>query len=134
MTVAESLAELAAMERSALVERWVVVFGHPAPRHAQVPLLRGALAWQLQMEAHAGAARVERTVRGLRRAVACVTPTVSLAPGTRLLREWQGHTHHVMVVAEGFEYSGRTWASLSAIALAITGTAWSGPRFFGLRS
>ncbi len=134
MNVADSLAELAAMERAGLVERWVAVFGHPAPRHAQVPLLRSALAWQLQMEAHAGAARVERTVRGLRRAVACVTPAVSLAPGTRLLREWQGHTHHVTVVAEGFEYSGRTWASLSAIALAITGTAWSGPRFFGLRS
>lgn len=57
-----------------------------------------------------------------------------LAPGTRLLREWQGQTHHVTVLASGFEYSGRTWRSLTAISRSITGTAWSGPLFFGLRS
>jgi hypothetical protein len=134
MTVADSLAELAAMERAGLAERWAEVFGHPAPLRARVTLLRGALAWRIQLQAQAGAGRADGLIRGLRRSVACAAPAVSLAPGARLLREWQGHTHHVTVVAEGFEYSGRTWASLSAIALAITGTAWSGPRFFGLRS
>ena len=134
MNVADSLAELAAMDRPQLAERWAAVFDHPAPRHAQVGLLRGALAWRIQMEAIAGAGRAEQMVRGLRRSTAGGAPTVTLAPGTRLLREWQGQTHHVTVLASGFEYSGRTWRSLTAISREITGTAWSGPLFFGLRS
>ena len=134
MNVADSLAELAAMDRPQLVERWAAVFDHPAPRHAQVGLLRGALAWRIQMETVAGAGRADRLVRGLRRSTAGVAPAVTLAPGTRLLREWQGQTHHVTVLASGFEYSGRTWRSLTAISREITGTAWSGPLFFGLRS
>jgi hypothetical protein len=54
-------------------------------------------------------------------------------PGTILVREWQGTTHHVTVVADGFIWNGRTHSSLSGIATAITGTKWNGPRFFGLR-
>jgi len=54
-------------------------------------------------------------------------------PGTILVREWQGTTHHVTVVAEGFIWNGQTHSSLSGIATAITGTKWNGPRFFGLR-
>ncbi len=53
--------------------------------------------------------------------------------GTRLIREWQGTEHHVTVLADGFEYQGRRYQSLSAIARAITGTRWNGPLFFGLR-
>ena len=58
----------------------------------------------------------------------------SLSPGTQLLREWQGQTHHVTVLPEGFEYDGKVFRNLTAIARAITGMAWSGPQFFGLRS
>lgn len=134
MKVADSLAGLAAMDRPQLVERWVAVFDHPAPRHAQVGLLRGALAWRIQLEAVAGTGRADRLARGLLRSTAGAAPAVTLAPGTRLLREWQGQTHHVTVVESGFEYSGRTWRSLTAISREITGTAWSGPLFFGLRS
>ena len=54
-------------------------------------------------------------------------------PGTILVREWQGTTHHATVVADGFIWNGRSYSSLSAIARAITGTKWNGPRFFGLR-
>ncbi len=57
----------------------------------------------------------------------------TLAPGTRLLREWQGATHEVLVLPRGFEYQGKTFSSLSAVARAITGTAWSGPAFFGIK-
>jgi hypothetical protein len=56
-----------------------------------------------------------------------------MQPGTQLLREWQGQTQRVTVKEEGFEYNGTTYRSLSAIARRITGTAWSGPAFFGLR-
>jgi len=49
------------------------------------------------------------------------------------VREWQGTTHHVTVVSDGFLWNGSTHRSLSGIARAITGTKWNGPRFFGMR-
>ncbi len=54
--------------------------------------------------------------------------------GTRLIREWQGVEHVVTVTADGFEWQGRPYRSLSAIARAITGTRWNGWVFFGLKS
>ncbi|MBX6322412.1 MAG: DUF2924 domain-containing protein [Rhodospirillaceae bacterium] len=54
--------------------------------------------------------------------------------GTRLIREWQGVEHCVTVLDEGFEYQGRRYKSLSAIARAITGTRWNGLVFFGLKN
>ncbi|MDG4602609.1 MAG: DUF2924 domain-containing protein [Defluviicoccus sp.] len=54
--------------------------------------------------------------------------------GTRLIREWQGVEHCATVLDDGFEYQGRRYQSLSAIARAITGTRWSGPLFWGLRN
>ena len=56
-----------------------------------------------------------------------------LKPGTVLVREYQGERHAVTVVANGFVWREATYASLSTIARAITGTNWNGPRFFGLR-
>src|SRR6516165_10814261 len=57
-----------------------------------------------------------------------------LKPGTRLMREWRGRSHEVLVLDDGFSWQGTHYRSLSAIARRITGTAWSGPLFFGLRS
>ena len=54
--------------------------------------------------------------------------------GTRLIREWRGVEHTVTVLDDGFEYQGRRYKSLSAIARAITGTRWNGPLFFGVRN
>jgi Protein of unknown function (DUF2924) len=58
---------------------------------------------------------------------------ISLKAGTRLVREWRGVTHTVLVQAQGFEWNGRRYRSLTIIAREITGAHWSGPRFFGLR-
>jgi Protein of unknown function (DUF2924) len=58
---------------------------------------------------------------------------VHLLEGTRLLRQWRGTTHEVVVIERGYEYQGKRYRSLSAVARAITGTQWSGPLFFGLR-
>jgi hypothetical protein len=55
-----------------------------------------------------------------------------LTPGTRLVRDWHGVGHTVIVLEDSFEFDGRHWKSLTAIARAITGTHWNGPRFFGL--
>ena len=59
-------------------------------------------------------------------------PSLSLKPGARLVREWRGQTHTVAVTEDGFEYAGKSYASLTRIAKEITGAHWSGPRFFGL--
>jgi len=56
-----------------------------------------------------------------------------LKPGTVLVREWEGTSRRVMVLADGFAWNGGTYPSLSKVARAITGTRWNGPRFFGLR-
>ncbi len=60
------------------------------------------------------------------------TRTIQPRTGARLMRVWQGQTHHVTVLDDGFEWQGVRHGSLSAIAREITGTRWSGPRFFGL--
>ena len=133
--VGEQLALLATLPRAELAERWSAAFGCPVPHYAHCTLLRRALAWHLQMQALQRSLgsrefpRLSRTVsRPPRRSSA------ALAPGTRLLRQWQGRTHHVTVAPSGFEYEGATYRSLSAIARRITGGSWSGPLFFGLRS
>ena len=62
-----------------------------------------------------------------------ISPTVRLRSGARLVRDWNGVSHVVDRVADGFAYRGEVYRSLSAVAKQIAGTKWSGPRFFGLR-
>ncbi|MDE2435524.1 MAG: DUF2924 domain-containing protein [Sphingomonadales bacterium] len=64
---------------------------------------------------------------------AMAEPPLKLKPGTRLVREWNGTIYTVLVTADGFDFAGKSWRSLSMIARHITGAQWSGPRFFGLR-
>ena len=131
--VAAALAELASMDRVALGQRWEAAFGNRAPIGSQATLLRHALAWHVQMQA-LGKARVRKSRKTVQALTKTAAGAVTLSPGTRLLREWQGRTHHVTVVANGFEFDGKVWRSLSAIARSITGTSWSGPAFFGVKS
>ena len=67
------------------------------------------------------------------RAVDLGRRTAELRPGTVLGREWNGRMHRVAVLADGFAWNGKSYPSLSKVALAITGTRWNGPKFFGLR-
>jgi hypothetical protein len=60
--------------------------------------------------------------------------TAGIKPGTKLIREWRGKVHEIEVLTNGFSWSGRRYRTLSEIARAITGTRWSGPRFFGLET
>jgi Protein of unknown function (DUF2924) len=133
-TTVDAIRTLADLDRPALTERWTTVFGCPAPRNCRATLLRSALAWHYQMSlsAKAGSGGMEGVMRRLRRALVAPKAKPVIALGTRLVREWQGQTHHVTVLARGFEYGGKTFRSLSGIARQITGTAWSGPAFFGV--
>ncbi len=83
-----------------------------------------------QANPNAGCEVGVQEVQPSQRTVASLPP--ALSPGVQLVREWNGRTWHVEVLEDGFTCKGKTYRSLSAIARMITGTRWSGPRFFGL--
>lgn len=130
-----ALDDLLCSDRTVLTSRWQSAFQSDPPIRLHIGLLRGVLAWQAQFEAQFEA---QWKTHGLQ-APAHSRPTSNqaaqaLRPGTRLLREWHGATHEVLVLSHGLEYGGKTYRSLSAVARAITGTHWSGPIFFGIKS
>lgn len=113
---------------------WEVAFGSPPPPFLSVAFMRDALAYEAQCKAQGGLPPATR------RALASVLegrPVSRVAmqvarPGAHLVRDWNGRTYQVEVIEGGYRLDGKTWSSLSAIAKHITGTTWSGPRFFGL--
>ncbi|MGH6650891.1 MAG: DUF2924 domain-containing protein [Sphingopyxis sp.] len=113
-------------------EWWVRLYGAPAPSIA-LPLLKIGLAYRVQADA-AGIRNRKPPTFTEAPGKGRVVRSRKLTPGTRLVRDWHGIGHVVTVREDGFDYDGRHWTSLTAIASAITGAKWSGPRFFGLAS
>jgi hypothetical protein len=121
-------------DRAGLRQDWETTFGSPPPAYASVAFLRKALDHEAQVRREGGLPAATR--RALRQ-IAEGTPVSeaargSLRAGAHLVREWNGRTYQVEVQEKGFRLDGKTYPSLSAIARHITGTSWSGPRFFGL--
>ena len=132
----EGLGELS---RPELVERWQATFKVSPPKGIRRALMIRALAYQLQAKRWGGlrrdtARRLQTIASGQEseRPMQKSKPTADLKSGTRLYREWSGKTHVVEVVEKGVLWNGERYGSLSAVARAITGARWSGPRFFGL--
>ena len=126
---------LRSLGTAALRQEWVRVWKEPAPMLGH-DLLRRGIAWKLQEQLHGGLPRaaareLERFARLVERGKPLGLERVA-KPGTRLVRQWRGRTFHVAVMDDGFLFDDRRYASLSQIAQVITGTKWSGPRFFGL--
>ena len=136
------IARLRGLDVGDLRARWHTVFRRAAPPHLPRHLLFRILAYRLQADQlgdlDADTRRVLNrmgfeTADGIGRLVADLNlPSTELRPGTLLTREWDGHLQRVMVLADGFSWNGETYRSLSKVAFAMTGTRWSGPRFFGL--
>src|SRR6266851_2952981 len=125
------ITHLRSLALDALRRHWRVVFGRTPPADLSKDLLGRMIVWRLQERAFGGLDR--ESLRFLDRlARQGGSPRRRLKPGTVLVRDYQGQRHTVTVAPDGFEWQGTTYASLSAIARAITGTAWSGPRFFAL--
>lgn len=142
------------LTREELVARWRMAHGCPPPKGVKRVLLLHSAAWHLQAMRLGGLkGNAKQTLRRLvkaRSAASSATDTSDnrkpdttkpkpvrhlrgrLAPGVRLVREWNGRLHVVEVTEQGFLHDGKTYASLTRIAKRITGTQWSGPRFFGL--
>jgi len=125
--------ELEAMDRAALIAAWSEIFGTPVPKRLSSPFLRRFLGFEVQARQFGGLPKgfAEKLVRAANEKAD--TKSSALKPGGRLIREWNGVTHAVDVVEGGFIWDGQRHSSLSAIARAITGARWSGPRFFGLK-
>ena len=133
------LARLSALTIFELRGEWRRLYRTPPPMRLSRDLLTRGITYKLQ----------ERSLGGLSNSIICklqrlntgslygdprkLAPPISLKVGTRLVREWRGVTHSVLVHADGFEWNGKRHRSLTIIAREITGAHWSGPRFFGLR-
>ena len=137
--IAETLVRLSALTIFELRDEWRRLHRMPPPMRLSRDLLIRAITYKLQERAYGGLSKA--TLRKLEqfeadppiRGAAKPTPPISLKPGTRLVREWRGVSHTVLIHADGVEWRGRRYPSLSTVAREITGAHWSGPRFFGLR-
>src|SRR5215211_5122937 len=125
------IAHLRSLALDALRRRWRAVFGQTPPAPVSKDLLGRMMAWRLQEQAFGGLDRESLSfLDGLARHGGSARR--QLKPGTVLVRDYHGQRHTVTVAPDGFNWQGTTYPSLSAIGRAITGTAWSGPRFFAL--
>jgi len=140
-TVLARLAALQTMPIAELKAQWRTLFGTEPPPFNRAYIV-SRLSYRVQELAYGGLkpetlARLEALGDELEREDGeGKRPRYPERPiaGTRLVREYRGVQHTVTVTANGYEWMGRPYASLSAIARAITGTRWSGPVFFGLKS
>jgi len=124
--------EVQALERldlEGLRRVWRERIGEP-PRLRSKELLCLLLAWRIQSNAWGDIPPSVRRV--LRQPTPAAGPS-RLSVGLTITKEWQGRRHEVETTSEGFVWEDSTYPSLSAVARAITGTKWNGPRFFGLR-
>jgi hypothetical protein len=125
------VAGLEDLDLHALRDKWRKRFGAP-PKFRSTEMLRLLLAWRIQAIALGGLDRDTR--EALSRTGPVVAEGQDLGIGATFRRMWNGEDHVVTVVDQGFDWNGRTFKSLSAVATAIAGSRWNGPRFFGLRS
>ena len=144
ISLEDEIAHLRDLDLKGLRARWKSVLRRLPPPHLPRHLLFAVLAYRLQADELGD---IEPDTVRLLKQIGTSGATVDAArltsefdrrrtklkPGTILMREWNGRPHRVMVVDEGFAWNGKTYDSLSKIALSITGTKWNGPRFFGLR-
>lgn len=128
------------LDLKALRQRWQKLCGRPAPVAFRRKFLIRALAYQIQVKAFGGlSADTKRRLRQIAEAARLGKDVAEFAgphikPGTQLYRSWNDITHCVTVMADGFDWQGKRYRSLSAVAKAITGTQWNGYAFFGLKS
>ena len=141
-TVLRQVAELNDMNLDDLRQRWRELFDGEPPTYGRTMLMK-RLAYRIQELAYGalpddvrdqmdrildGAGYDEMGRKGN------ISKPAGPVPGTLLIREWKGQRHEVTALENGFEYRGRRFRSLSAVAFHITGTKWNGPAFFGVRT
>jgi len=137
------LAQLAALQRLSVNElkvKWKDLFATAAPNNSRA-FLELRIAGKIQELTYGGITRDTRRILDLladevegkvtRKGMA--DDARNPLPGTKLVREWNGTEHTVTVLGDGYDFAGKKFKSLSAVAKAITGTSWNGFKFFALR-
>jgi hypothetical protein len=136
----EALARLPELGLGELRQQWRALYKVEASPHLSRALLVRAVAHRMQEVALGGLrSEPQRRLRQFAQqfketGAANIPPRPELKSGTRLVREWQDQTYEVLVLDDGFSWQGTHYRSLSALARKITGTPWSGPLFFGLKT
>jgi len=139
LDIAVEIARLESLAIDELREEWRRLYQTPPPKRLSRDILLRGATYKLQENASGGLSKA--TLRKLQGSIAGglssaekYRPRVSFKPGTRLVREWHGVTHTVVILTDGVEWRGQRYRSLSVVAREITGAHWSGPRFFGLKT
>jgi hypothetical protein len=139
-SLTDELAELRGLDATTLRQRWRVLYRTEAPVPIGHALLLQAVAYRLQERGLGGLKPstrrlLERTAEdNVNRRPPTEAPATKVTPGSVLIREWHGVSHRVTVLTDGVLLRGARYRSPSEVARKITGTRWSGPRFFGLRA
>jgi hypothetical protein len=134
------ITRLQSLEVEQLKSRWWKLYGSQAPARFSRDLLVRAIAYRMQERALGGLSTATRRLferiaaDAQARRPLKLAPVRSLEPGAVLIREWGGIKHQVTVLENGVSYCGEHYRSLSEVARLITGSRWSGPLFFGLKS
>lgn len=135
LDIEAEIVRLEGLSKDQLREEWRCVHQTPPPKRLSRDILLRGITYTLQANAFGGMSKA--TLRKLQPAAAGASienrlPPRSFKPGTRLVREWHGVTHTVVILEKGVEWRGQRYRSLSVVAREISGAHWSGPRFFGL--
>ena len=135
-SVLAQLSMLPNMDTSELEAMWHNLFEEPPASTNKTHLIR-KIAWRIQEMAYGGLSEdTQSKIQKLQKNPEHGSKRKKGMPpvGTQLIREHGGLQHRVMVLEDGFEYQSCKYKSLSEIARLITGTRWSGPKFFGLKA
>lgn len=141
------LEELDELNREELIEKWEAVFNTKPPQHVRREFLIKYITWEIQAKRYGGLSsqakkKLEKLQNDLTKENQISTSSIKALKnktnlefklGTKLIREYQGKKHEVLVLEKGFEYKSKPYKSLSAIANEITGTRWNGKIFFGVK-
>lgn len=144
--IEKTIAKLSQLSRSELVKKWQEIFQlTPAPA-ARKEFLVKHLAWEIQAQEQGGySSQTKKKLETLAKDLdqnqeikdekinALKQNALTIKPGTKLIREYQGKNHEVLVLENNYQYQNKVYRSLSSIANEITGTRWNGKIFFGLK-
>lgn len=144
--IKNEIKELKSLSRNQLIQKWQKLFELPPSPTVRKEFLIKHLAWELQAQSQGGySSQAKRKLEALAKDLEqnrdlkadsiknLKTTGLTIKPGTKLIREYQGKNHEVLVLGKGFQYNQKTYKSLSAIANEITSTRWNGKVFFGLK-
>jgi len=136
----ELVKELKSLSKEELLLKWFDIFGTPAPANLNKPYLIRHIAWQIEFGGLPSPVQkqIDKLVEQYSKNKTLKTIDIkriqkfTITTGTRFIRDFKGEKYEVTATDKGFQYNGKTYRSLSAIANEITGTHWNGKKFFGV--